>query len=151
MQENLPDDREFRLWQFLYNTVNMVSKARTKELQKYKISTNTAAVLDCVKSSEVNPTPSQIARWLIREPQSTSGILNRIEKRGLITKTADPVRKNVIRVALTKEGEELYDKIIVKRKSIHSIISALSEEECQQLENCLKKMQSKVASKLKRT
>jgi DNA-binding MarR family transcriptional regulator len=150
MPKKASDDRDFHLWQFLYNTVTMISKARTKELQKYKISTNTAAVLDCVKSSAVNPTPSQIARWLIREPQSTSGILNRIEKRGLITKATDPVRKNVIRVALTKEGEDLYDNMITKRKSIYSIISALSVEEREQLENCLKKLQSKVAPKLRR-
>jgi DNA-binding MarR family transcriptional regulator len=150
MPEDPPEDRDFKLWQSLLNTVHMVSKARTKELQKYAISTNTAAVLDCVKSSPINPTPSQIARWLIREPQSTSGILNRIEKRGLITKTTDSVRKNVIRVALTKEGEELYDDFITKRKSIHSIISALSEEERMQLATCLKKLQTKVAPRLKK-
>jgi DNA-binding MarR family transcriptional regulator len=150
MPGNPHEDGDFLLWQFLLNTVNMVSKARTKELQKHAISTNTAAVLDCIISSAENPTPSQIARWLIREPQSTSGILNRIEKRGLITKTTDPVRKNVIRVALTEEGKELYSNFITKRKSIHSIMSALSEEEQQQLQNCLKKIQTKVAPRLKK-
>jgi MarR family transcriptional regulator, organic hydroperoxide resistance regulator len=150
MLENPPEDKDFKLWQLLLNTVNMVSKARTKELQKHTISTNTAAVLDCIISSPTNPTPSQIARWLIREPQSTSGILNRIEKRGLITKTVDSARKNVIRVALTEEGKELYNKIIKKRKTIHSIVSVLSEEERQQMETCLRKLQTKVTPILKK-
>lgn len=144
MPDYMKEDPDFELWRLLYNTATMAKKAREKELRKYGISPTTAAVLDCVnKSPQGSPTPSQISSWIIREPQSTSGILNRMEKRGMIVKTRDPKRRNVVRVALTKWGEDTNKKAL-KRKSIHMIISTLSKEERQELTLCLKKIQSKV-------
>ena len=51
----------------------------------------------------------------------------------------DLERKNMVRVATTKKGQELY-KQSNKRESIHRIMAALSEEECQQLIGCLTRL-----------
>ncbi len=148
MNETKNADQDFLLWQLMFNVSSMMSKVRTNELRKYHISTNTAAVLDCVYSFDNSAIPSQIAKWLIKAPQSVSGILNRMEKRGMIQKSVDPKRKNVVRVNLTKIGEQTY-KNVLKRKAIHVIFSSLSEEEKQQLWKVLEKVQVVVTSKLK--
>ena len=136
-------DPRFQLWRLLSDTTTLMSKVRQRELRKYKVSANTAAVLQCIMSLGNRATPAQIARWLIREPQSISGILNRIEKRGMITRSVDPHRKNVLRISLTEIGKLTYDQVS-KRDSVHRMISYLSKDERQQLSRLLKKIQKEL-------
>ncbi len=126
-------------WRLLHNTVLETNKARQKELRQYNLSTSQGAVLDCIKYHNNDATLTQVARWLLRESQSVSTLTSRMEKRGTIRKSIDPNRKNVIRISMTKKGEELY-KQVVKRESVKEIISALSPEELQQFTSHLKKI-----------
>ncbi len=71
-----------------------------------------------------------------------SYILNRMERDGLLRKAKDLDRKNMIRVSLTEKGKQAY-YLSTKRESIRQAISALSEEEYQQLWPCLEKLRSK--------
>ncbi len=140
----------FHLWVCLLDTVKIVTKVRERELDNYEVTLNTSTVLDCIKSFQDNPpTPSQIARRLIREPQSTSGILNRLQERGFVTKSVDSERKNVIRISLTKDGEDKL-KYIRKRKAIKNILCTLNDSEIQQLEVLLKKIQIKGISQMRK-
>lgn len=126
-------------WRLLHNTVLEANKARQKELRHYDISTSQAAVLDCIKYHNNDATLTQVARWLLRESQSVSTLVSRMENRGIIRKLIDPNRKNVIRISMTNQGEELYKKI-VKRESVKYILSTLSENELQQFTHYLKKI-----------
>jgi len=63
-----------------------------------------------VQSTRERATPSEISRWLLREPHSTSGLITRMEKDGLVTKVDDLERKNMLRVAMTEKGREAYEK-----------------------------------------
>ncbi len=114
-------------------------KARAKELSKYGITPEEAALLAVVNTLGNKATPSEISRWLLREPHSTSGLLKRMEKDGLVRKSKDLKRKNMVRVAITAKGKKLH-KQSIERQSIHRIMGSLSERECHQLLESLQKL-----------
>ena len=89
---------DFTLWVLLRQAKDAVFKATGKELSRYGISPEQAGVLSIVQSLDNKATPAEISRWLLREPHTVSGILSRMEKKGLLRKTTDLDRKNLVRV-----------------------------------------------------
>ena len=63
-----------------------------------------------------------------------------MEKHGLIRKQKDLDKKNLIRVALTKKGQEAR-KRAMKRKAIKQLFSSLSKAERKQLKSIIEKIQ----------
>jgi len=142
-----PLGEDYRLWVLLHQTTDAVLKARGKELGQSGISFIEAGVLVTLHTIGEKATPAEIARRLFREPHSVSGLLNRMEKRGLVRKTKDLDRKNLVRVSITEKGQQAYDKSI-KGESICKIISSLSEDEQQQLRSYLEKLRNKAFKEL---
>jgi DNA-binding MarR family transcriptional regulator len=147
MNEQLSSDKYHILWLLLHQTQDAILKAREKDLNQYGISTPESRVLFVIINSGNNVTPANIARLTLREGNSVSTLLKRMEKKGLITRIKDPNRKNMLRVSLTKKGEHAYSQSI-KRESIQSIMSVLSVDECQQLELYLKKLRAQAFNQL---
>lgn len=79
-------DQDYELWVLLHQPRDAVFKAREKELSPYGISTMQAAVLFIILAIGNEATPTEISRWLLREPHSVSNLLSRMEKEGLVTK-----------------------------------------------------------------
>ena len=136
MRNSLFGDKDYTLWVLLIQAKDTVFKAREKELRQYGISPEEAGVLFIVKALGNKAIPAEISRWLLRRPHTVSGILSRMEKKGLIRKTKDLDRKNLVRVTLTKKGRQAYYQS-TKRESIHQIMSPPSEEEYQKMISCL--------------
>jgi len=147
MKNRLSVDEDYNLWVLLHQTTDAVLRARQKELDQYSISFIEVGVLVVIQAIGEKATPSEISRRIFREPHSVSALLNRMEKRGLLTKTQDLDRKNMVRVSITEKGRQAYDKS-TRRKSIYRIISSLSEEDCQQLRSCLEKLRNKAFKEL---
>ncbi len=140
-------DQDFDLLVALSHTTNAIVRARERELHRYSITYMQAAVLFTIKAIGDQATPAEIARWLFREPHSVSGLLARMEKAGLIVKTKDLKRKNMVRVSLTKSGEQAYEQSI-KRESIHQIMASLSKEERELLRSGLRVLRKKALQEL---
>jgi DNA-binding MarR family transcriptional regulator len=121
------EDRDYDLWLLIARAHYRVKQARTIELRQYDLSPEQAGVLYYVNYSKNNAKPSDIARWMMREPQTITSNINRMVKKGLIKKTHDSVRKNIIRLSLTEKGKKAYEESI-KREAFHRILSALTEE-----------------------
>jgi len=68
-------------------------------------------------------------------------------REGLVRKTKDLDRKNLIRVTLTEKGREAYYQSTA-RKSIQRILSSLSEEQKQQLGLLLEELRNKALEEL---
>jgi len=77
-------------------------------------------------------TPADISRFILREPHSVGALLRRMQKEGLVNLNKDTDRRNMIRVVMTENGQETYNKIS-SRESIRHIMSCLSEEEIKQM------------------
>ena len=127
------------LWVLLHQARDAIFKLREKELRKLGISPQNAEILFTIEAIGYKATPTAISRYLLREFHSVSSILSRMEKRGLVKKSNDLGRKNVVRVCLTEKGQQIYHEAI-KREAILKILSGLSETEAQQLASSLKKL-----------
>ena len=150
MANSLLSDGDYRLWAMLCQAKDTMLKAREKELIQYSISPEQATVLLVIQTLGEAATPAEISRWMLRRHHTTLGILERMERKGLVSKTKDAVRKNLIRVTLTEKGQQAYYHS-TKIESIHKIISYLSQEQCQQLSPCLEKLRDAALKDLRNT
>jgi len=145
--ESLFTDEDSNLWLLLNHARDTIWKARRKELANYGISLRQAALLFMVHHMGDRATPPEITRWQLRAPHSVAEAFNRMEKAGLVTKTKDLERKNLVRVTLTERGRKVSERA-ARIESIHRIMSCLSGEERQQLSSSLEKLRDKTCEEL---
>jgi DNA-binding MarR family transcriptional regulator len=81
-------DPHLNSWIWLSRTRDAVFSARRKELHRYAISARQASVMFVIQALGDKATPGEISRWLLREPNSVSEFLKRMEKDGLIKRSS---------------------------------------------------------------
>ena len=59
-------------------------------------------------------TPVELSRQLLRKHHSITGLLLRMEKKGLIIRNKDLKRKNMIRVSMTDKGKAMFHNAKMK-------------------------------------
>jgi DNA-binding MarR family transcriptional regulator len=121
-------DADQDLWMFLTRTRYAIYRAREKELQRYGVTPEQVGLLFIVQSLENRATPAEIARHINRQPHTASALIDRMEGIGLVKKTRDLEKKNMVRVSLTEKGQKAYE-LSIKRGPIHRIMSVLNKDE----------------------
>jgi len=134
--------QDYELWVLLEQACHMAQETRERELVRLGITGVQAAVLFAIKAIGDKATPAEISRWTLRESQSTSAILDRMDKAGLIARVKDLQRKNMVRITMTEKGERAYRESM-KRKSSQRLLSALSETERQELRSYLERVRNR--------
>lgn len=147
METNVATDRDYQLWVLLEQACDAMRKARDNELREFRISRMQAAILFIVNAIDGPATPAEISRWLFREPHTVSGILERMEKQGLVRQVKDLERKNMIRVIITEKGEEAYQQSR-ELKVVRTILSSLSPEQMDTLRPYLETLRNKALGEL---
>ncbi len=135
-------DQHYQLWWLIRHTRVAMYKARAKELFRAGITAEDVAALFAIHAIGDEATPAQISRFIMREAHSVSGLIDRMEKRGLVTRTKDLERKNMVRVAITEKGWQAHEKAS-ERESIHRIMSSISDSDCEHLTECLRPLLNK--------
>lgn len=135
-------EQEFKLWLMLEQAHSAIFAAREKDLTQYGTSPMKAAVLFIVQSIGREATPAEIARWILRKAHTVSGLLDRMEKDGLITKAKNLPKKNLVRVTMTEKGKKTL-RNTMKRESIRRIFTAIPQKDRQQLYAQLEKLREK--------
>jgi DNA-binding MarR family transcriptional regulator len=128
-----------KTWVRLFRAYTVLERAREMELSRVGITLPQAAVLYFLGTARETLTPTKLARLTYKEPHTISGLLNRMEKQGLIKKTKDLKRKNLVRVSLAKKGEELSKRLLSERVVIN-ITSCLSKKELDTLNEMTDKL-----------
>ena len=145
--KKLLKDEDRRLVVLLRLTNDAIIRVRRKDLRKYGISVEEWGVLSMVRLIGEKATPAEIARWMFREHHSVVALLNRMEKKGLISKTRDLERRNMRRISLTKKGEEAY--LTSGEADAHrEVVSDLSPDERQQLIKYLRVLRDRALKNL---
>jgi MarR family multiple antibiotic resistance transcriptional regulator len=140
-------DEDNRLYHLFAHARYLTFRAREKELQRYHLSPEQSQLLAVAQALNNKATPSEIARYMIREPHSVSSLVNRMVEKGLVKKVQDLDKKNLVRVALTKKGQEAYE-LTTKRGPIHRILGALNERERKTFTASLEKIIEKARGEL---
>lgn len=117
-----------------------LKKNNEKALMPTRITPEQAAVLYIITNSSQDVSPSQLAKLMLREAQTITGILNRMEKKGLIKRSNNRQRRNVVKIAITKKGEAAYTASLCAREPLREILSVLSEKEYSSVWTSLKKV-----------
>jgi DNA-binding MarR family transcriptional regulator len=128
-------DEDYKLWLLLAQTRSAIFKVRHKKVGQY-LHPNQAAALVSIWMLEGQVTPALLARRLFLEPHTVSELIMRMEKKGLVSKTRDSKKGNVVRVSITEKGREVCRQS-VGLELIHGLMSKLSEEQRKQLRSCL--------------
>ena len=150
MEDFDPKDEDFRLWAMIVWTRRAIYRAMAKELQKCGLTVEETAAMFMIRAIEAvgsNPIPTEVSRWLFREPHSTSTLLVRMERKGLVKRDKDLRRKNLVRVSLTRKGREIFAKA-AEFGSLHRMFSGLSHKERQQLEASLRIVRRKAMGEI---
>jgi DNA-binding MarR family transcriptional regulator len=135
-------DQDYRLWAIMTQVRWAIHRLRQLELSKIGVTPEQVALLICAEALGNKATPAEIARWRRRNPNTISSLVNRMVKLGLVTKTNDLKRKDMIRVSLTEKGKKLHDTL-TRENSISEVFSVLSDSEKKQLEKTLKILRTK--------
>jgi DNA-binding MarR family transcriptional regulator len=106
---------------------NTIHKIIRKELKKIGLTPEQGAALIGIYALGNNTTAAELSRFSLREPPSTTIILKRLEKQGLISKNGDAHRKNISRISLTEKGIKYYRKAL-KIHALDRVFNKLSKE-----------------------
>jgi DNA-binding MarR family transcriptional regulator len=132
------NDLDINLYILLDQTDSIVTNAIELEIKHLKMTQPQVRVLNMLSREDRPVTLDELANWTLKEFNSVSTLINRMETKGLVRK----IKKNgdlKTYVTLTEKGSDLYHKQVTER-SIHLIFDNLSSVEKKQLDSILKKV-----------
>jgi DNA-binding MarR family transcriptional regulator len=131
-------DAEINLYILLDQADSIVTNAVELELKHLRVTQPQVRILTMLSRQDRPVTIEELSNWTLKEFNSVSTLINRMEKKGLVQKSKkDGDLKTYI--SLTEKGSELYHEQVTER-SIHLIFDALSPEERDQLKDLLFKI-----------
>ena len=111
-----------------------------KELAADDITPIQHGVLKCLWEKDLH-NPKEIARQLSIENSTISGILDRMETKGLIIRSIDPNDRRYIRVDLTEQGKALETSADAAADAVNAhVLADFSQEEILQLKTYLRRL-----------
>ena len=140
-------DADHDMWLLLTHTRYAVYRAREKELQRYGVSPEQVGVLFIVQALGNRATPSEISRYIMRQPHTVSALIERMEAKGFVKRIHDLDKRNLVRVSMTDKGQRIYETS-TKRGPIHRIMAVLSDDERTQLRLLLEKVHSQARKEI---
>jgi DNA-binding MarR family transcriptional regulator len=136
----------YRLFTLLGFTYTSMMRARKNELEPSGISITRAWALWGLKAMEQPATIVDMKRILGRNHQTTSQLLRRMEKEGLVKRRRSPGKK-LITLVLTAKGEEALGRTLARRDAIDRITSCLAPDELKTLTECLERLHERALAR----
>lgn len=132
-------DEDQKVWVLLQVSSRALERACEVELEPLHLSPTAAGVLYLLEIAQEPMTPAKLSREMLREPHTMAMLITRMEKQGLVRRTKDMKRKNMIRVTLTEKGEQALQNVW-GRTVVSRITSCLSKKERANLKAYLNKL-----------
>jgi DNA-binding MarR family transcriptional regulator len=132
------NDHTVNLYILLDQTDSIVTNAIELELKHLRVTQPQIRILTMLSRQGEPVTLEQLSNWTLKEFNSVSTLINRMEKKGLVKKTKKDGDLRTY-VNLTEKGSRLYHLDVTER-SVHLIFEKLSNEERMQLRALLMKV-----------
>jgi DNA-binding MarR family transcriptional regulator len=136
-----------QLFSLLGTTYNAMLRARKKELEPLGISLRQSSVLWGLQMVGRPMTVAEMSQIVDRDHQTTSQLLKRMEKAGLVERHKGPHKRSTITVVLTPKGEKVFNQAFDKYEVHDEIVSCLSAEEQDNLRAYLAKLREKAIAR----
>ena len=112
-----------------------------KALKKFDITAAQFSVINQIKSSEQPITAAEIAQRLGSDWPTISGIVNRLEKKGVLLKVDNPEDKRSCYLQIDIESNHLIERITaISHELTLEVFSIYSEKEAEQLAKMIHKL-----------
>jgi DNA-binding MarR family transcriptional regulator len=134
-------DTLVNLYILLDQTDSIVTNAVELEIKHLRVTQPQVRILTMLSREDQPVTLDELARWTLKEFNSVSTLINRMEKSDLVKKIKKEGDLKTY-VVLTEKGSDLYHKQVTER-SIRLIFGDLSDDEKIQLDSILKKIRNK--------
>lgn len=138
--------REYNLFMLIGLTLNAVFNARHYQVKDLGLTPAEFHLLLLVSELGGAATPGEIAQWMMRKRPTISGLLNRMERNGLIVRKGYRDNKKLRKVAITRKGQEALEKLSSEKDILNVIMAALSSAEYEQLWALLEKLRAEALS-----
>jgi len=138
------DNHYLNAWLLLHQTYNLILKCEDHVFNKYEISTEQHAVLMAIKYIKSPVTPTAVARWLDRNPNSISLIVDRMSRAGLVRGVRDLRDRRAVRLVMTGKGKAIFDQATVAGwRLIQDILKSMEDEDIHTLIRLLQVVREK--------
>ena len=130
----------------LSNTQNTVYNYFKRKLQEYETTPSQYTLLRCLWKQD-GLTPSQLAQALRLDTSTVTGILGRLEKKGLIVRNYNPEDRRSVSIHLCEGGKVLWKQIDQAIDEANAkILSGIDQESYSQFLACLSVMEKNAVS-----
>ena len=121
-----------------------VSKVMEQRLAKVDLTPEKLAVLWACRDYPSTLIPAELSRLLFREEQTVTGLLNRMERDGLIKRIPKRKGKPFTEIKITGRGEEaLATALPIQKALIEELASNLTAKQQEDLQDSLRVMRDK--------
>ncbi|MFP3975823.1 MAG: MarR family winged helix-turn-helix transcriptional regulator [Dehalococcoidia bacterium] len=132
----LQEYEEHQIARMLRHVSLLMTKARQNELAHLGVTPSQVGVLHHAQMFDTPCTIIQLRELMRRSNSSMVGIINRMERKGLIKRQVDSESKKYTRIILTEKGKNLYNQA-VSLTAFAAIVSSLPKEDRQRLRSYL--------------
>lgn len=129
----------YNLYLLIYLTHIALFRARYDEIKEFGITSMELALLVVVDGLSSAATPAEISRWMMRKRPTVSGLLNRMERNGLVKRSGYRHNRRSKKVEITGKGRQALTQA-TQKDILDSIAGSLSPQEFQQLWALLEKL-----------
>jgi len=137
----LPDPMD-DAWLLFRLTYNSVEKCQDDLFNKLGLTYQQYVIMGAIKHMKTPATPSGIATWIDRNPNTVTLILDRMEKNGLVQRKIYAKDRRKLRLTLTRKGEELHNSATMPSRGLtKKVLSVLTAEELSLFAVLLRKIQ----------
>jgi len=113
-------------------------KLMDRRLRQYDVSPMQCRTLIYLHETEGPVNQKQLERHLMVKPSTVNGIVDRLEEKGMLRRTASKSDGRCRILALTEQGMQFYDKFIAIAREVNDRLEkGLSPEEIRQLASLL--------------
>jgi len=134
-------------WQSLYQAYNAVFKAQESALIPQGISLPQLQLLSLLARERRPLTITALAKWMVKEPNSLTGLVDRTEAKGWVHTHGDPKDRRKRLVEFTNAGVKKYqDASAVANQAGEKLFAKLTQSEKSSLKTSCEKIRDAAAA-----
>jgi DNA-binding MarR family transcriptional regulator len=142
-------DATLRTFILFIQTADAVSKYADSLFYKAGLSTIKFMILHILAFNGGSMTPSELARWVLRERHNITTLVRRLERDGLVTAERNDKDRRFVNVTLTsKGGKVLAQSTPVAKEIVNQVMLSITENEVASLAKPLKVLRQNAHSQL---
>ena len=139
--KNLTKNINVQAWNKFRRTFDSVVKCEESSFAKVGLPPQQFYVLSAIKLIHPPVTSTDVARWLDRNPNTITLIIDRMQKDGLVNRARNLKDRRACSLTITEKGQEMYEKALKPAGKLPgTVFSALSPEELTEFTTLLDKI-----------